>query len=580
VNRLLFLLLLLLASAALAAGPDTIRLIGPPAPKIVVIGPPTPRIIVTGSNPPAITVNSPVASMVAIVTPGAQGPAGATVAGEGGGGTWGSIIGTLSDQADLQTALAAKAFTGHVHVPVTYNPATFTVTTGTLESGSLASLIAIDGDIARINEATGVPGYNIELGYSGVNIFNKLLLHEQYVGSPVHDVQIAFYNWDTTAWDLLETINSQTVIAAKTYDILNPAPYIFAGQVKVRFYHASSGNPAHYFRLDYAVLKDDYSTGAADHGALTSLTDDDHPQYALRRQQATFGNLSAQGKIYGPAGVVTMGSVVNLNGNSIYGGAFDGTSVRGSGLLANTLNTYNGAKFAHVSSIINHAKTPIPVPCIDIMDGAPGAAGAAGPAGLTGSISAGTTTTLDPGQSAYVVFTGPSTARTAHFGIPKGAQGDPGTLTQSAVFGAIDEQSNLPLLLQGNADNDVKAQLLYASGETSLWLTSGGMIFAQDKAGRISWGWNNDSREMVFSNYSYGSARKSMTIDRFGQVKQYGGNGTTLIMQGYTSGRVKRFHPISGLLAEHIEPDGKRTLYRPNGTTPMMINYTAGRLVL
>jgi hypothetical protein len=28
--------------------------------------------------------------------------------GDGGGGTWGSITGTLSDQADLQTALDAK----------------------------------------------------------------------------------------------------------------------------------------------------------------------------------------------------------------------------------------------------------------------------------------------------------------------------------------------------------------------------------------------------------------------------------------------------------------------------------------
>lgn len=36
------------------------------------------------------------------------------VAGETGGGTWGSITGTLSDQADLQAALDSKATTQQV----------------------------------------------------------------------------------------------------------------------------------------------------------------------------------------------------------------------------------------------------------------------------------------------------------------------------------------------------------------------------------------------------------------------------------------------------------------------------------
>jgi len=36
--------------------------------------------------------------------------------GGGGGGTWGSITGTISDQTDLQSALDAKSATGHTHV--------------------------------------------------------------------------------------------------------------------------------------------------------------------------------------------------------------------------------------------------------------------------------------------------------------------------------------------------------------------------------------------------------------------------------------------------------------------------------
>lgn len=212
-----------------------------------------------------------------------------------------------------------------------------------------------------------------------------------------------------------------------------------------------------------------------------------------------------------------------------------------------------------------------------VFDGAPGAPGATGPAG---SLSVGTTTTLEPGESAYVVFTGPSSARVAHFGIPKGAQGDAGTLTQADIFGHAAEQSNLPLILQGNADADVKAQLLYSTGETSLWITSGGLVYAQDKSGHVTWGWNNDTREMVFSNYSYGSSRKSMTIDRFGQVKRYAPNGTTLIFASTTTGRIKQWNKTTGKLQEHIAPDGTRTLYRPDGIKVRFENRTSGVTVL
>jgi hypothetical protein len=43
-----------------------------------------------------------------------------------GGGTWGSITGTLSDQTDLQSALASKADTSHTHdaSAITFTPAT------------------------------------------------------------------------------------------------------------------------------------------------------------------------------------------------------------------------------------------------------------------------------------------------------------------------------------------------------------------------------------------------------------------------------------------------------------------------
>jgi len=446
----------------------------------------------------------------------------------------------------LSPAGIGAAAEGHTHVPTHYAPATMTVLTGTLASGTVSSLTAIDGNIAKIDEVSGIPGYNIEVTWTGVVTFNKFQLHEQYAGGATHNVQIDLCNWQTSTWEILETINSQATLMAKSYDVITPANYIAAGQVKARLYHASSGNPSHYLLLDYVSIKDDYSTGVAEHGALTSLGDDDHLQYLTTgRHSAITGNphQTTPPQVFGnPTGVRYPVFTGDTNWEWRRPLELCGTN-----------------------------------PDTAVFDGAPGATGATGPAG---SISVGSTTTLEPGESAYVVFTGPSTARLAHFGIPKGAQGDPGTLTQAAVFGAVDDQSNLPLILQGNSDSDVKAQLLYSTGETSIWITSSGMLFAQDKAGHVTWGWNNDTREMVFSNYSYGSARKSMTIDRFGQVKRYAANGTTLVFASTTTGRIRRWDRTTGKLQEHIAPDGTRTLYRPNGTTVRFENRTSGVTVL
>lgn len=158
--------------------------------------------------------------------------------------------------------------------------------------------------------------------------------------------------------------------------------------------------------------------------------------------------------------------------------------------------------------------------------------------------------------------------------------GPAGSVTETQVRSLLATKGTGNLQQQGNADTDVKMEMLYSAGGTSLWITSGGLIFAKDSAGKITWGWDNTNKVMRFSSWSSASGRVSRTIDRFGQEKQYAANGTTLIFASTTTGRRKYYNRTTGNLYEHIEPDGTRTIYRPNGTTSMMKNYTAGRLVL
>jgi hypothetical protein len=100
---------------------------------------------------------------VLISAPGPQGPAGT-----GGGGTWGSITGTLEDQADLQTALDSKLENG--------DSPTFsgiTLTGGTIATGTNFldyTHVGTQGDapelIVRLNDGATDIGYTL-LGFRG-----------------------------------------------------------------------------------------------------------------------------------------------------------------------------------------------------------------------------------------------------------------------------------------------------------------------------------------------------------------------------------------------------------------------------
>lgn len=161
--------------------------------------------------------------------------------------------------------------------------------------------------------------------------------------------------------------------------------------------------------------------------------------------------------------------------------------------------------------------------CVDIFDGAPGVQGERGFRGYSG-------------HSPALTWSGDQIAIDGSITGPH-LTGPAGSVTEAQVRALLATKGTGNLQQQGNADSDVKVEMLYSGGGTSLWITSGGLIFAKDSAGKITWGWDNVNKLMVFSNFSYSSTRKSATIDRFGQTTRYATDGRTVIYRDYTSGK-------------------------------------------
>jgi hypothetical protein len=216
-------------------------------------------------------------------------------------------------------------------------------------------------------------------------------------------------------------------------------------------------------------------------------------------------------------------------------------------------------------------------------DGAPGATGADGADGATGgtvTFTVGTVEDLASGATPYVNYTGSGLTKTVNYGVVRGADGS-STVSQAQMLAELDNPSTGILTMQGNANSDIKMQLIYTDTQgTSMWMSSDGSVSWMDKDGKEAFGYSSDSKTLTFSNYSYGSTRKSMTIDRFGQIHRYAGDGTTLIFEQHTTGRIKRYLKTTGKLAEHIEPDGKLTRYRPDGIRARFTNTTSGTTIL
>lgn len=140
---------------------------------------------------------------------------------------------------------------------VNYPANSVSTATGTYVSGDLASIQTLnDGNVYHVDEVTGVPGFDIRIGFVGVDGFNDVQCNVWYAGSASHVVKVQIYNYSTLAWDDIGTIPTDTALQSYTFAVLDDTPYIAGGAVQTRIYHTSSGNVSHDIKVDFFRLQD------------------------------------------------------------------------------------------------------------------------------------------------------------------------------------------------------------------------------------------------------------------------------------------------------------------------------------
>ncbi len=141
--------------------------------------------------------------------------------------------------------------------------ASMTVTTGTLTSGTVTDVQTWgDGNTVNISEVTGAPGYDVLFTFTGVTDFKRIGISSYYDGSASHHCELQVYDDTNTTWRILWTFSSGAGYNFRFSDIpvtrvVRLADYInSSNEVKIRFYHPTTGNASHDLYIDYVGIID------------------------------------------------------------------------------------------------------------------------------------------------------------------------------------------------------------------------------------------------------------------------------------------------------------------------------------
>jgi len=170
---------------------------------------------------------------------------------------------TLTDVADgtydwsvnctdiLNNTASSQNFTYFIDTRVINTPSEVDTTVGTLTGGDVLSLRYDDTNYYNVSEVVGTPAFNISINFTLFNVTDSLRILGEYVGSPVHVVNVDA--WNGSSWNTLGTIPDNGGISNNSYVL--GSEYNVSGVVQLEIVHTSAGNINHDLILDFIELQ-------------------------------------------------------------------------------------------------------------------------------------------------------------------------------------------------------------------------------------------------------------------------------------------------------------------------------------
>jgi len=134
-------------------------------------------------------------------------------------------------------------------------PTNHTAVKGT-PTGSLSDMTTPnDGNVYELVETGGVPGFNLVLDFTNVVSIDEVIVNAWYVGLANHYVWILLYNYDTTSFDIVNTMARSYGLYQYSATIFDDTNYISSGASQISFYHNTTGTGGNVLSVDYVALR-------------------------------------------------------------------------------------------------------------------------------------------------------------------------------------------------------------------------------------------------------------------------------------------------------------------------------------
>jgi len=143
--------------------------------------------------------------------------------------------------------------------------------TGDYVHGNLSSTIFVDGFTYKVNEVTGVPGWDIRYNFTGVPENSTSLsvsAFADYEGNPAHDPHIEAWNFENASWVNVAMYGEGSFEWHNESLSIGGFIQSSTGKVWLRFIHHISGVGSHFINVDYIRLRAFVPTGG---GGIANL---------------------------------------------------------------------------------------------------------------------------------------------------------------------------------------------------------------------------------------------------------------------------------------------------------------------
>ena len=138
---------------------------------------------------------------------------------------------------------------------IEYVPSSIQLIAGT-STNTISDLnILLDGNVYDLTETTGANAIQLDINFTNIVNFSGITARAFYDGATTHAVRIQLFNYNTSNWDVIHTLNDGRDYETHTKSVATSSNYLQNGLVQSRFLQTENGNTSHNLYIDYFALR-------------------------------------------------------------------------------------------------------------------------------------------------------------------------------------------------------------------------------------------------------------------------------------------------------------------------------------